>query len=229
MATVLITGVNRGLGLEFIRQYAAAGWTVLGTCRDPDNAVEAKALAAAEPCVTLYKLDVGDTDAIAELADTLRGTAIDVLILNAGVMAERTGLGTLKAEEFQHVMNINVVAPAMLIQAFADHVAASEKKVIVGMGSTLGSIGGNNSGGLYSYRSSKAGLHAIMKNASIDLKEKAIIAIAMHPGWVVTDMGGHGADIQTDTSIAGMMAVIEQLTPDDSGRLLTYTGEELPW
>ncbi|WP_439101649.1 SDR family oxidoreductase [Congregibacter sp.] len=229
MPTVLITGVNRGLGLEFIRQYAAAGWTVLGTCRDPDSAGEARELAAAAPNVTLYKLDVGDAGAIAALADTLRGVAIDVLILNAGIMAERTGLGTFKAEDFRHVMNINVVAPALFIQAFADHVAASERKIIVGMGSTLGSIAGNNSGGLYSYRSSKAGLHAIMKTASIDLKDRGVIAIAMHPGWVVTDMGGNSADIQTEESIAGMMAVIDTLGPDHSGRLLTYAGEELPW
>ncbi|WOJ98230.1 SDR family oxidoreductase [Congregibacter brevis] len=229
MATVLITGVNRGLGLEFVRQYAAAGWTVFGTCRDPDNATEVKELATAAENVTLYKLDVSDAAAIAELADTLRGIAIDVLILNAGVMAERTGLGTLNAEDFQQVMNINVVAPAMFVQAFADHVATSERRVIVGMGSTLGSIGGNSTGGLYSYRSSKAGLHAIMRTASIDLKEREVIAIAMHPGWVATDMGGSGADIQTEESIAGMVTVIDQLGPEDSGRLLTYKGDELPW
>ncbi|MFK8041768.1 SDR family oxidoreductase [Congregibacter sp.] len=229
MATVLITGVNRGLGLEFVRQYAAAGWTVFGTCRDLDNASELKELATAADNVTVYKLDVSDAAAIAELADTLRGIAIDVLILNAGVMAERTGLGTLNAEDFQQVMNINVVAPAMFVQAFADHVAASERKIIVGMGSTLGSIGGNSTGGLYSYRSSKAGLHAIMRTASIDLKEKDVIAIAMHPGWVVTDMGGSGADIQAEESIAGMMTVIDQLSSDDSGRLLTFKGDELPW
>ena len=229
MATVMITGVNRGLGLEFVRQYAAAGWTVLGTCRDPDNATEVKELATAAANITLYKLDVSDAVAIAELADTLRGIAIDVLILNAGVMAERTGLGTLKAEEFQQVMNINVVAPAMFVQAFADHVAASERKIIVGMGSTLGSIGGNSTGGLYSYRSSKAGLHAIMRTASIDLAQRSVIAIAMHPGWVVTDMGGSGADIQTEESIAGMITVIDSLGSKDSGKLLTYKGEELPW
>ncbi|WP_439105790.1 SDR family oxidoreductase [Congregibacter sp.] len=229
MATVLITGVNRGLGLEFIRQYAEAGWTVIGTYRDPDTAKEAKALETANANITLYRLDVSDAEAIAALADTLQGIAIDVLILNAGVMAERTGLGTFNAEDFQRVMNINVVAPALLIQAFAEHVAASERKIIVGMGSTLGSIGGNTSGGLYSYRSSKAGLHAIMRTTSVDLKDKDVIAIAMHPGWVVTDMGGDGADIQTEESIAGMISVIDNLTSKDSGRLLTYAGKELPW
>ena len=138
MPTVLITGVNRGLGLEFIKQYAAAGWAVIGTCRDPDNASASQAVAASAPNVTLHKLDVSDAEAVSALADTLKDTSIDVLILNAGLMAERTGLGTFNAEDFLQVLNVNVVAPAMLIQAFAGHVAASERKIIVGMGSTLG-------------------------------------------------------------------------------------------
>ncbi|WOJ95112.1 SDR family oxidoreductase [Congregibacter variabilis] len=229
MPCVLITGVNRGLGLEFIKQYVAAGWTVIGTCRNPEGASEAQALAASSPNLSLHKLDVSDFDAVAALAETLKNVPIDVLILNAGMMAERTGLGTFNAEDFLQVLNVNVVAPAMFIQAFAEHVAASEQKVIVGMGSTLGSIAGNTSGGMYSYRSSKAALHAIMRTASVDLKDKGITAIAMHPGWVATDMGGEGADIQSSESISGMMSVIDGLSLSDSGRLLTYAGKELPW
>ncbi|MFT4768281.1 MAG: NAD(P)-dependent dehydrogenase (short-subunit alcohol dehydrogenase family) [Glaciecola sp.] len=229
MPTVLITGVNRGLGLEFITQYAAAGWSVIGTCRDPSSASEAQAVVASAGNVTLYQLDVSEPEAVKALAETLKGTSIDVLILNAGLMAERTGLGTFNAEDFLQVLNVNVVAPAIFIQAFADHVAASERKIIVGMGSTLGSIAGNTSGGMYSYRSSKAGLHAIMRTASVDLRDKGVTAIAMHPGWVVTDMGGDGADIRTSESISGMMSVIDGLSISDSGRLLTYAGEELPW
>ncbi|EED34020.1 short-chain dehydrogenase/reductase SDR [gamma proteobacterium NOR5-3] len=229
MPSVLITGVNRGLGLEFIKQYAAAGWTVMGTCRDPDSASEAQAVAATSPNLSLHQLDVSDPDAVNALAEKLKHTAIDVLILNAGMMAERTGLGTFNAKDFLQVLNVNVVAPAIFIQAFAGHVAASERRIIVGMGSTLGSIAGNTSGGMYSYRSSKAALHAIMRTASVDLKDKGITAIAMHPGWVVTDMGGEGADIQVSESIAGMMSVTDGLSLSDSGRLLTYAGGELPW
>lgn len=229
MPSVLITGVNRGLGLEFIRQYVAAGWSVMGTCRNPEGASEAQALAAASPNFSLHKLDVSDSEAVSALAETLKTTPIDVLILNAGMMAERTGLGTFNAKDFLQVLNVNVVAPAIFIQAFAGHVAASERKIIVGMGSTLGSIAGNTTGGMYSYRSSKAALHAIMRTASVDLKDKGITAIAMHPGWVATDMGGEGADIQSSESISGMMSVINGLSLSDSGRLLTYAGEELPW
>ncbi|MDB4476176.1 SDR family oxidoreductase [bacterium] len=229
MPSLLITGVNRGLGLEFITQYVAVGWTVIGTCRDPEGASEAQALAAASPKLSLHKLDVSDFDAVSALAETLKNTPIDVLILNAGMMAERTGLGTFNAKDFLQVLNVNVVAPAIFIQAFAGHVAASERKIIVGMGSTLGSIAGNTTGGMYSYRSSKAALHAIMRTASVDLKDKGITAIAMHPGWVATDMGGDGADIQSSESISGMMSVIDGLSLSDSGRFLTYAGEELPW
>ncbi|MDP5070329.1 MAG: SDR family NAD(P)-dependent oxidoreductase, partial [Congregibacter sp.] len=141
MPTVMITGVNRGLGLEFARQYAGAGWTVVGTCRDPQHSPDAQMLADQYENLTLYPLDVTDAGAIATLGATLQDVAIDVLILNAGVMGERTGLGTLDAVEFLHVMNVNVVAPAMLLQAFAGHVAASQRKIIVGLGSILGSIG----------------------------------------------------------------------------------------
>lgn len=229
MPTVLITGVNRGLGLEFIKQYADAGWRVIGTCRDLATATEAKAVAKADN-VELHQLDIADGAAITALAAQLSGTAVDVLILNAGVMGMQSlMLGQIDAADFQQVLNINVVSQALLLQAFAPHVEAGEHKVIVGMGSIIGSIGGYPDGGLYSYKASKAGLSAVMKAASFDLKAKGITVITMHPGWVITDMGGEGAQITTDVSIAGMREVIAGLTPADTGRFLTYSGEELPW
>jgi NAD(P)-dependent dehydrogenase (short-subunit alcohol dehydrogenase family) len=230
MPTALITGANRGLGLEFIRQYANAGWTVIGSCRDLDSAVEARALADAHPNLTLYPLDVTDAAAVQSLASTLEGTAIDVLILNAGVMGKQSlVLGELDPADFLQVLNVNVVAPAICLQAFRAHVAASEQRKVVGIGSFLGSIGSDDMGGLHSYRASKAGIHAVMHAASIDLREAGVTVIPMHPGWVQTDMGGADATITTAESIAGMIKVIDGLTPADSGRLLTYSGEELPW
>ena len=230
MPTALITGVNRGLGLEFIRQYATAGWQVIGTCRDLAAADEARALAEQHANLTLYPLDVTDTAAVQALADQLAGTAIDVLVLNAGMMSDGSHvLGKLDAEDFLRVLSVNVVAPAMCLQAFRSHVAASEQRRIVGIGSFLGSIGSDDSGGMYSYRASKTGIHAVMHAASIDLREQGIIVIPMHPGWVQTDMGGPDAIISAQESIAGMIRVIDGLTPADSGRLLTYAGEELPW
>jgi NAD(P)-dependent dehydrogenase (short-subunit alcohol dehydrogenase family) len=230
MPTVLITGVNRGLGLEFIKQYTADGWQVIGTCRDLSAATEASALAASTDTLSLHELDVGDAVAIASLAEQLKDTAIDVLILNAGVMGMKSiMLGAIEAEDFQQVLNINVVSQALLLQAFQAHVAAGERKIIVGMGSIIGSIGGYPDGGLYSYRASKAGMSAIMKGAAFDLKDQGITVIIMHPGWVQTDMGGEGAQITAEVSITGMREVIAGLSPADTGRFLTYSGEELPW
>lgn len=230
MPTVMITGANRGIGLEMLRQYSEAGWEVLGTCRDPAGAEAAQAIADSNPGVTLHPLDVTDSAAVDALAGQLAGIAIDVLILNAGVMSPASNtLGKLDAADFLRVLEVNVVAPAICAQAFRSHVAASERRTLVGIGSFLGSIGSNSDGGLYSYRSSKAGIHAVMRSLSIDLRENGVTAIAMHPGWVQTDMGGPDAAISAQESVAGMRRVIDGLKPADSGRLLTYAGEELPW
>jgi len=230
MPTAMITGANRGIGLEMLRQYSEAGWRVVGTCRDVAGAEAARAIADSNPAVTLYPLDVTDSAAVEALAEQLEGTAIDVLILNAGVMSPASNtLGKLDAADFLRVLEVNVVAPAICAQAFRDHVAASNRKTLVGIGSFLGSIASNDDGGLYSYRSSKAGIHAVMRSLGVDLREQGITAIAMHPGWVQTDMGGADATISAQASVAGMRRVIDGLTPGDSGRLLTYAGEELPW
>ena len=230
MPRVMITGVNRGLGLEFIKQYADAGWSVIGTCRDLDAASDAKQVAEQSGKVSLYPLDVTDAAAVQALADQLKGTVIDVLILNAGIMGQKSvTLGQIDAEDYRRVLDANVVAPTMCAQAFREHVLASERKTLVGIGSFLGSIASNDDGGLHSYRSSKAGMHAVMHTLSIDLRDAGAIAIAMHPGWVKTDMGGENAMINTQESIAGMIRVIDGLKPTDSGRLLTYSGDELPW
>lgn len=230
MPTAMITGVNRGIGLELLRQYAENGWRVIGTCRDPATAVEVGELAAAFDGVTLYPLDVTNVVAVQSLAEQLRDLPIDVLILNAGVMSQASmRLGELDAQDFLRVLEVNVVAPAMCLQAFAGHVAASERKIIVGMGSFLGSVGLNTDGGAYSYRASKAALHTIMRSASVDLRDRGVTTMIMHPGWVKTDMGGPDAHITTEESVAGIRRVIDGLTAADNGRLLTYAGEELPW
>jgi len=230
MPTVMITGANRGIGLELLRQYAERGWRVLGTCRDPGAATEAQSIAGAHDSVSLPMLAVTDAAAVDALAQSLAGTAIDVLLLNAGVMSPASNtLGKLDAADFLRVLQVNVVAPAICAQAFRPHVAASERRIMVGMGSFLGSMASNSDGGLYSYRSAKAGIHAIMRSLSVDLREEGITAIAMHPGWVQTDMGGADAAISTEESVRGMISVIDGLKGEDSGRLLTYAGEALPW
>ena len=230
MPTALVTGVNRGLGLEFIKQYSQAGWQVIGTCRDLGSAVEASGLADVASNIELYPLEVSSAEAIAGFADTLKGRPIDHLVLNAGVMAEQAQvLGELQQEDFVQAMSVNTVSPALMIQSFRDHVAASDRKLIVGMSSILGSIAGNSDGGLYSYRASKAGLNAVLKSAASDLAAEGITVIAMHPGWVQTDMGGEQATITTGVSISGMLKVFEGVGSADSGRFLAYDGSELPW
>ncbi len=230
MPTALVTGVNRGLGLEFIKQYSQAGWNVIGTCRDLGSAVEASGLADVASNIELYPLEITSAEGIAGLAETLKGRPIDHLVLNAGVMAERAQvLGELDQDDFVHAMSVNTVSPALMIQAFRSHVAASDKKLVIGMSSILGSIAGNSDGGLYSYRASKAALNAVLKSAASDLAAEGITVVAMHPGWVQTDMGGEGATITTGVSINGMLKVFDGLTTADSGRFLTYDGSELPW
>lgn len=230
MATVLITGVNRGIGLEFLKQYAAAGWTVIGTCRDLAKAEAANVIAESRDGVTLHSLDVTDVTAVNALAQSLSGTTIDVLILNAGAMSQASAtLGKIDAQDFLRILEVNVVSPLMCAQAFTPHVSASDRGVMVGLGSFLGSLTNNTDGSLYSYRASKSGIHAVMRSLSIDLRDAGVLAIPIHPGWVQTDMGGENATISAEASVSGMRAVIEGLTPEKSGRLWTYAGEEMPW
>ena len=230
MPTVLVTGANRGLGLEFLKQYSQRGWEVIGTCRDLNSAVEAMGLADVADNVSLYPLEVTDADSIEQLAAALAGRTIDLLLLNAGYMGEQSSrLGELDAADFSYSFEVNTVAPAMLIQAFREHVTRSERRQIIGLSSILGSIAGNSDGGLYSYRASKAGLNAVLQSAARDLARDGVTVVAMHPGWVQTDMGGEGATITPAVSIKGMLEVIDGLTEADSGRFLVYDGGELPW
>lgn len=237
MPTVLITGANRGLGLELARQYAGDGWRVLACSRHPD-AAELEALAQGHPGVSLHRLEVTDAASVGALALALRETAIDVLLNVAGVMhrraaaadgTSRAAFGALDYEDWERVLAVNVLGQARVAEALVDHVAASEQKKIVTLSSELGSVGANKTGGLYAYRSSKAAVNAVMKSMAIDLAPRAIIAVPMHPGWVRTDMGGPKAPLSAEESAAGMRRVIAGLTPADSGRFLQWDGKELPW
>ena len=227
MPTVLITGANRGLGLELARQYAANGWRVIATARSPD-APALQALADGEPRVTVHALDVADFAAIDRLAAELAGTPIDLLFNVAGVMGSKR-FGATDYAEWSRVLAVNVLAPMKMAEAFVEHVASSEQKKIVTLTSVMGSIRDNTSGGYYVYRSSKAAANAVMKSMAVDLKARGIIAVPMHPGWVRTDMGGPSAPVETADSAAGMRKVIESLTLSDSGRFLHFQGKELPW
>ncbi len=227
MPSVLITGASRGLGLEYARQYAADGWKVFATCRDPENA---EALRGLPGDVDVRPLDVADFGQIQELAKALRKESIDLLLNNAGIYGPRPSkLGGIEYDAWEQVMRINVLSPIRVTECFRDHVAGGALKKIAFMSSKMGSMGDNESGASYIYRSSKAALNAAAKSLSVDLKPRGIAVAILHPGWVRTDMGGPGGLIDAPESVSGLRRVIDELSLENSGRFSNYDGTEIPW
>lgn len=238
MPTVLITGANRGLGLGLAQRYAGYGWRVFACCRNPDAADELSALAShSAGAVTLHVADTDQPATISALQSGLKGQPLDVLLIVAGyygktIMTEPGGMqefGTSDFEDWEKILRVNVIGPMRMAEALVENVAAGDQKKLVILSSAIGSISKNSIGQMYPYRASKAAVNAIVKSMSIDLAPRGITTIPLHPGWVRTDMGGPQADLDTETSVMGMKAVIDGLTPSDNGRFLDYTGKELPW
>jgi NAD(P)-dependent dehydrogenase (short-subunit alcohol dehydrogenase family) len=227
MPSVLITGANRGLGLEFTRQYAADGWRVFAACRDPAGA---RNLAAVEGDVSAETLDVDDGPQVAALANKLSGQPIDVLINNAGIYGPKdVTRDTVVYDAWGQVFRTNAMSPLAVSAAFVANVAQGGQKKIITLSSIMGSIAENDSSGDFIYRSSKAAVNAVMKSLAGDLKSEGITVAVLHPGWVRTDMGGPNAAIEAPESVTGMRAVIAGLKESDSGRFLNYDGTEIPW
>ena len=226
MPDLLITGANRGIGLEFVRSFAADGWAVHACCRRPDKA---KQLNAVEGAVIRNKLDVTDGLQVASLARAMIDTPLDILINNAGVYGERVGFGETDYDAWLDVFKVNALAPMRMVERFVDHVEKSERKLIVNISSRMGSIADNMRGGSHVYRSSKAALNMITKGLANDLAPRGITVVSFHPGWVQTDMGGENALISTTESVAAMRKAIERITPEDTGSFFNYDGSPLPW
>jgi len=235
MPTVFITGANRGLGLEFARQYAADGWRVLAACRDPEGAHD---LRRVEGEVEVHRLDVTDDGEIKALQAGLADEVIDLLINNAGTGGVgdgnpiRTGVIALDKVDpaaWAQAFRINSIAPFMVACALLRQVVSSAQRKVVTVSSTLGSIGDNTSGGQYAYRSSKAAVNMVVRNLAHDLTDRGVIAVAVNPGWVRTRMGGPSATTSPEESIAALRRLIERLTPEDSGRFYNHDGSEIPW
>lgn len=231
MPTVLITGANRGLGREFARQYGAAGWRVIATCRDP-----AASDLAGDFDGEVHRLDVADAASVAALRDAMSGEAIDLLLNNAGVYGPRdSNLGRIDYDAWEDVLRINVLAPIRVAEALADSVGRSQQKRMAFISSRMGSIADNDprrgyaGGGEYIYRSSKTALNMAVRSLSIDLPDRDITCLLFHPGWVRTDMGGPSAAIDAKSSVAGMRAVIERATAADNGGFFNYDGTEIAW
>jgi NAD(P)-dependent dehydrogenase (short-subunit alcohol dehydrogenase family) len=239
MPTILVTGANRGLGLEMVRQYAAEGWNVFACCRNPDAAASLKELAAtAINHVSIEALDIEDHSSIDSLAGRLQGVPIDVLLNNAGNFGAKpladyglqsSPFGKSDFRDWMKLFWINCIAPMKMAEAFIENVAASNQRKIVSVTSIAASMTKNVTGDYYSYRSSKAALNAVARSMAIDLKQRRIIVIPLHPGWVRTDMGSAKASLDVKTSVSGQRSVIESLTLDHSGRFFSYDGSELPW
>jgi NAD(P)-dependent dehydrogenase (short-subunit alcohol dehydrogenase family) len=232
MPGVLITGANRGLGLEFAKQYSADGWRVYACCRNPEKADGLGELArASNGGLSLHSLEVSRASSVSALAEALRGKAIDILLNNAGIYGdeEHDDFGKIDYAKWATTFSVNVMGPMKLVEAFIDNVASSERKILAFVSSLMGSISDNGSGGSYLYRSSKAALNAMAKSLSIDLKERGLKAVILHPGWVETDMGGEKAPLLPPESIKGMRKVLDGLQSVDSGKFISYAGEELPW
>lgn len=231
MATVLVTGANRGLGLEFCKQYAAEGWQVLACCRMPQAAAELTGLAERFPLVSVLSLDVADFTQIEQLAAQLHDTSIDVLINNAGVYgdSQEQGFGQLDYQVWTRTLNINVQAPVKMAETFLPHLKRGDKKLLIAISSLMGSIADNSSGGSIIYRSSKAALNAAMKSIAIDLKEQELGVLIFHPGWVRTDMGGVNALLEAAQSVEGMRQAISSFSLEQSGSFIKYDGTPLSW
>jgi NAD(P)-dependent dehydrogenase (short-subunit alcohol dehydrogenase family) len=243
-ATVLITGSNRGLGLEFVKQYAEQGWNVIATSRSPSDDEDLKALAAKHKTVTIEKLDVTDTVEIAALASKYKGQPIDLLLNNAGVLGggPEQSLGHFSQDRFHQVLNVNVFGPLAVSEAFRENVIASEGKKIISMTSGLGSIAG--AGGMpnapYYYRISKAGLNMAMRALGADLRAQGVAVGVVAPGTVETDMLEEVNEmffakmnlpsIGPEESISKLIDVIAALTPATAAKgINNYDGSVMPW
>lgn len=230
MATVLITGTNRGIGYQFAKEFLLRGDRVLATCRNIEAAKELRQLGATHPNLEILELDVSISESLHNFPNLLNGEAIDVFVNNAGVYGpKKTGFGDVDGPAWATVFQINSIAPVLLTQLIIDNLRKGRDKKLLYVTSKMGSIEDNNGGGSYIYRSSKSALNSAVKSLSIDLAGEGFKAAVLHPGWVLTDMGGPNALIDTDTSVAGMMQVIEELGVEQSGSFFNYDGSIIPW
>lgn len=225
--TVLITGCSRGIGLEFVKVYAQSGWQVYAIVRESNP--EFKKLLEKYSNIETITFDVTSFQEYEKLQRYFEFKAIDILINNAGIYGEKNQrIGNLNIDTLQQVFMTNTFAPILMVQTLLNAILRGSAKTIVNITSRMGSIAGNTSGKSYAYRSSKAALNAMMRSLQIDLQDKGVKVLVLHPGWVKTDMGGVDALIDTETSVKALYEVIEQAhkLPE---MFYSYQKELLPW
>jgi short-subunit dehydrogenase len=226
MKNALITGANKGIGLEFVRQLKNKGYYIFGCCRNPEEALELHKVAD-----EIIQLDVTNDTEIASLQQALNNRPIDLLINNAGVSGERgVTIGNIDRENFINLLNVNCISVVKLSEALLPNLQSSEEKNILVISSRMSSISDNDSGKSYAYRASKAALNCVMRSFAIDVKAKGINVMLIHPGWVKTEMGGVNALIDVQTSVDGMLKQAEkQLSKSHADALHRYDGELIAW
>ena len=222
--TVLITGANRGIGLELARQYSADGWRVIGTARKPGSAQELASVGA-----EVVQLDVTDQASVDRLAKQLEGRAIDVLINNAGIQLLMWKLNEVDFDAFEKSLSVNTVGPVRVTQALIPHLRASDAPRIINITTNLSSIADNSDGGFYGYRESKAALNMFTRSLAAEFGPEGFICIVLHPGWVRTDLGGPNAPLNVQESARGIRGVIDGLSAEDNGSFWTHDGKNMAW
>ena len=229
MRTILISGANRGLGLEFARQYLASGDSVIAGVRDPARAEALRALPGQDR-LEVHALDVADRASVEAFRRAVGDRPIDLLIANAGVYGgdRQNRLGDIDYEAWSETFTVNVLGPVRLADAFVDNVAKGRDRKMVAVSSLMGSTA-DSSGGVLIYRSTKAALNNAWHNVALQLKDRGIACFPVHPGWVQTDMGGASAPLKPEQSIASLRSHIDRWSLADSGRFLAWDGAELPW
>jgi len=234
--TVLITGANRGIGFEFVRQFSALDWHIIATARTPAKADELQRLAATDPDITIEQLDVTDHARVDALAAQLRDQPIDILLLNAALgptsQTALTQLDKLDWEVARQSFEVNAIGPTNLCKAFMPNVEASDKKLIVAMSSDSGSfVAGSQAPILYHYKVSKAALNMYMHTLSFATRKRGVTVVMLHPGLVATnpELAKIKSALQPEDSVAAMMTVLDNLKPGGNGRFISYTGETMPW
>jgi NAD(P)-dependent dehydrogenase (short-subunit alcohol dehydrogenase family) len=230
--SVLITGSNRGLGLEWARHYAEKGWSVYASCRHPSEAHDLQRLSATHNHLSIHRMDVTRPDEINAAAVELRKKSIDVLVSNAGVYLEkhkRIGLQRLDYQDWEYTFQVNTLGPVRLAEAFSEHLVRSSRRLLAVVSTHMASIADITDPGDYYYRSTKAALNAAMEGIAQELRAEGIGLLLLHPGWVRTRMGGEGTDLLPPESVGGMAELIERFSLAQTGKFFRYDGVEMPW
>jgi len=229
--SILITGANRGIGLELSRVFSQYDWDVIACCRKPDEALALESIqAASEGRLKIKQLDVTSDEQISKLAADLTQKNLDILLNNAGIFGpEQQDFGFMDENLWLETYRVNTIGPYKLSRALLDNVARSQRRIIATITSEMGSMANNSSGDYYAYRSSKAAANMVVKNLSLDLHRKSITCVALHPGWVRTRLGGSRAPLSPEESAAGLFKILTSLEEKNNGSFLDYQGRHIPW